>query len=130
MACRNLQILAAALTASLAGEASYAQSPVPSAAVAVDLCPMPVFGLSVRDTMPVFMPDPGVQYFIRMVPAGCRNPLEPGSIERNHAVNRRIERHNPFTLTPEQAEAFRRRLIERADSARAAPNRGLPRRRE
>jgi hypothetical protein len=53
-------------------------------------CPMPVLGADAGGTMPTFMPDSTVRYFIRVMPAMCRNPLAstpPGNDCRRAETN-------------------------------------------
>ena len=84
---------------------------------------MPVFGLSSQDTILTFMPDPTVEFFIRVVPAICDNPLGPDSVSPPYAVNSRMTRYGPFRITKEQAQALRRWIIEQSDSAKSARSR-------
>ena len=123
MICRSLRVLAVACGFGLASLELFAQSVVSQVAV-VDHCPMPVYGLSSGDTIPAFMPDSTVEFFIRVVPATCDNPLGPDSVSGPYAVNRRITRHGPIRITKEQAQALRRWIIEQSDSAK--PTRSRP----
>lgn len=127
MICRSLRVLIAVCSVSIVGNGVYGQ-PTPSGVAVVDLCPMPVFDLGSRDTMLTFMPDPTVQFFIRVAPANCTNPLAPHSVYGQYAVNRRVTRYGPFRVTGEQAQALRRWLIERSDSAESAPTSSRPHR--
>ena len=120
MIYRSLRVLIAVCGFSLGSSELHGQTAVSDVAV-VDLCPMPVFGTSSRDTMLTFMPDPTVEFYIRVVSATCSNPLAPDSVDGHYAVNRRVTRYGPFRVTREQAQALRRWLIERSDSARSVP---------
>ena len=118
MICRSLRVLTVVCGFGLAGRELSAQTAVADVAV-VDHCPMPVFGLNSGDTIPTFMPDSTIEFFIRVVPATCDNPLAPDSVSGPYAVNRRITRHGPFRITKEQAQALRRWIIEQPDSAKS-----------
>ena len=121
MVCRCLRVLAVACCGfGLATLELLAQSAVSQFAV-VDHCPMPVHGLSSGDTIPTFMPESTVEFFIRVVPATCANPLAPDSVSGRYAMNRRITRHGPFRITMEQAQALHRWIIEQSDSAKSTP---------
>jgi len=64
-------------------------------------CPMPVLGADAGGTMPTFMPDSTVRYFIRVMPAMCRNPLASTPRETTAGAPR------PIQFTPEQATLAR-----------------------
>jgi hypothetical protein len=122
MVCRSLRVLTVACSLGLAGSELSAQSAVSEGTV-VDHCPMPVFGLTSRDTILTFLSDSTVQFFIRVVPATCDNPLARDSLSGAYAVSRRSTRYGPFRVTKEQAQALRRWIIEQSDSVKSIRSR-------
>jgi len=98
MIYRSLRVLIAVCGFSPGSSELYGQTAVSDVAV-VDLCPMPVFGTSSRDTMLTFMPDPTVEFYIRVVSATCSNPLAPDSVDGHYAGAGEARNSTPLKIS-------------------------------